>query len=217
MLITLANQKGGTGKTTLATNLAGAFAADHRRVVLVDIDPQRSALEWAETRPEAVPQIPVLSLQGTEDAWRRALAPLREAYEVIILDTGGRISPAVRYAVTVADFLLVPTLASLPDVRSTETFYQQIIQAVARDKAVYGGIVLNAVQGGTLLAKEAEAYLRERGFPVFTARLHQYIAFREAIGRGLTVQEYEPASKAARDLAHVYDELKEYCDGKQKA
>src|SRR5712691_4567947 len=72
-----------TGKTTLATNLAGAFAADHRRVVLVDIDPQRSALEWAETRPEAAPQIPVLSLQGTEDAWRRALAPLREAYEVI--------------------------------------------------------------------------------------------------------------------------------------
>ena len=45
MLITLANQKGGTGKTTLATNLAGAFAADRRRVVLVDIDPQRSALE----------------------------------------------------------------------------------------------------------------------------------------------------------------------------
>jgi chromosome partitioning protein len=123
MLITLANQKGGTGKTTLATNLAGAFAADRRCVVLVDIDPQRSALEWAETRPEAVPQIPVLSLQGAEDAWRRALAPLREAYEVIMLDTGGRISPAVRNAVSVADFLLVPTLASLPDVRSTETFY----------------------------------------------------------------------------------------------
>ena len=67
------------------------------------------------------------------------------------------------------------------------------------------------------MAKEAEAYLRERGFPVFTARLHQYIAFREAIGRGLTVREYEPTSKAARDLAHVYDELKEYCHGKQKA
>ena len=116
-----------------------------------------------------------------------------------------------------ADFLLVPTLASLPDVRSTETFYHQIIQAVARDKAVYGGIVLNAVQGGTLLAKEAEAYLRERGFPVFTARLHQYIAFREAIGRGLTVREYEPAGKAARDLAQVYEELQEYCDGNQKA
>src|SRR5207237_10295270 len=98
MLITLANQKGGTGKTTLATNLAEAFAADCRRVVLVDIDPQRSALEWAETRPEVVPQIPVLSLQGTEDTWRRALAPLRETYEVIILDTGGRISPSVRRA-----------------------------------------------------------------------------------------------------------------------
>ena len=217
MLITLANQKGGTGKTTLATNLAGAFAADHRRVVLVDIDPQRSALEWAETRPEVVPQILVLSLQGTEDTWRQALAPLRETYEVIILDTGGRISPSVRNAVSMADFLLVPTLASLPDVRSTETFYHQIIQAVAHEKVVYGGIVLNAVQAGTLLAKEAETYLRERGFPVFTACLHQYIAFREAIGRGLTVREYEPGSKAARDLVHVYDELKEHCDGQQKA
>ncbi len=85
MLITLANQKGGTGKTTLATNLAGAFAADRRRVVLVDIDPQRSALEWAETRPEAVPQIPVLSLQGAEDAWRRALAPPRSVWPISCL------------------------------------------------------------------------------------------------------------------------------------
>ena len=77
--------------------------------------------------------------------------------------------------------------------------------------------MLNAVQAGTLLAKEAESYLRERGFPVFTACLHQYIAFREAIGRGLTVREYEPGSKAARDLVQVYDELKEHCDGHQKA
>ena len=68
-----------------------------------------------------------------------------------------------------------------------------------------------------LLAKEAEAYLRERGFPVFTARLHQYIAFREAIGRGLTVREYEPTGKATCDLAQVYDELQEYCNGNQKA
>ena len=45
----------------------------------------------------------------------------------------------------------------------------------------------------------------------------KYIAFREAIGRGLTVREYEPAGKAARDLAQVYDELQEYCNGKQKA
>src|SRR5262245_66042824 len=126
MLITLANQKGGTGKTTLATNLAGAFAADHRRVVLVDIDPQRSALDWSETRPEAVPQIPVLSLQGTEDAWRHALAPLQEAYEVIIIDTGGRISPAVRNSVTVVDLLLVRILSLFLYVWGTVTVIQQL-------------------------------------------------------------------------------------------
>src|SRR5262249_6394735 len=190
-----ANQKGGTGKTTLATNLAGAFAADHRRVVLVDIDPQRSALEWAETRPEAVPQIPVLSLQGTEDAWRRALAPLREACEVIIIDTGGRISPAVRHAATVADLLLGPTLASLPHVRSTGTFYHQIIQAVARDKTVYGGIVLNAVQGGTLLAKEAEAYLRERGFQCLQHVSISILRFEKPLGAGLPSANMSPRAK----------------------
>src|SRR5262249_62422907 len=134
-----ANQKGGTGKTTLATNLAGAFAADHRRVVLVDIDPQRSALEWAETRPEAVPQIPVLSLQGTEDAWRRALAPLRGADEVIIIDTGVRSSPESPTQQFPEDFAPVSPLLPLPGIQDTEAHHPQINQERCGENADTAG------------------------------------------------------------------------------
>ena len=90
----------------------------------------------------------------------------------------------------------------------------RMVQAAFRDTATRRWSLW---AGKTLRLIPNSGYLRERGFPVFTTRLHQYIAFREAIGRGLTVREYEPAGKAARDLAQVYDELQEYCDGNQKA
>jgi chromosome partitioning protein len=209
MIITLANQKGGTGKTTLATNLAGTFAAQERRVVLVDTDPQQSALEWREMRPDTRPHVTVVYMRAADGVLERDLTPLSQQYDVVLVDTGGRIAPPVRSAVAVADFILVPTLPSRPDIVSTEAFYRQVIQEVSQRKAVYGGIVLNGVQARTLLSREAAAYLRERNLPLFEACLHQYAAFREAIGRGLTVREYDPGGKAAKDMTAVYNELVE--------
>jgi chromosome partitioning protein len=209
-LITLANQKGGTGKSTLATNLAGLFAAAGRRVVLVDADPQHTAIDWIGARVVAsVPVVDGTIVPGTPEALRRELAALRQQYDVVVVDTGGRVAPGVRQAVALADFVLVPTLPSLPDVRSTEAFYRQVLADVARERPLAGGIVLNGVQPATLLAREAEAYLRSTTLPVFQAVIRQYIAFREAIGRGLMVSEVEPHGHAARDMQALYEALEE--------
>ncbi len=209
MLIALANQKGGTGKTTLATNLAGLYAASGHRTVLADTDPQRTALDWCDQRPGELPRVTAAAVTGSEIKVRAALHRLDGHHDVVIVDAGGRISPAVRAVVRLADFLLVPTLASLPDIRSTEAFYHRVIGEVAASQDVYGAVVLNAVQAGTLLAREAVDYLRQSDLPLLDARLGQRVAFREAIGRGMTVAEYEPRGRAALEVAALLDELQE--------
>lgn len=208
-VITLANQKGGTGKTTLATNLAGHFATAGRRVVIADSDPQASALEWHAARAAHLPRVPVVEVPSRPEGFRWAMPLLQTDYDVILVDTGGRISPGVRQAVAMADFVLVPTLPSLPDVRSTEAFYQQVLANVAQGRTLAGGIVLNGVQPWTLLSREADDYLRSTSLPVFRAAVRQYQVLREAIGRGLTAYEVDAHSNAARDMQALFEELVE--------
>jgi chromosome partitioning protein len=206
-VITLANQKGGTGKTTLATNLAGCFARAGRRVVIADSDPQGSAMLWQATRPQALPRVPVSAVAQTPERLRLHLRALA-GYDIVLLDTGGRIAPGVRQAVALADFVLVPTLPSVPDVRSTEAFYRQVLAEIARTRPLAGGIVLNGMQPWTRLSREAEDYIRGTDLPVFGAVVRQYQSFREAFGRGLTVAELGE-SNAARDIQALCAELEE--------
>lgn len=211
MILTFAGQKGGTGKTTLATNVAGMLAAQGRRILLIDADPQRSAQQWMTSRPASLAQVGFEAVAGTPEAIRAAChAPAAQDADIVILDTGGRISPGVREAICRTDFLIIPVLPSLPDVRSTEAFYDKVLNDVARHRPLRGALVMNGMQRGVALCDEAYAYVRdETQLPLFDAVVHQYVAFRRAIGQGMTVAELEPSGRAAADMLTLLKELKE--------
>jgi cellulose biosynthesis protein BcsQ len=116
----------------------------------------------------------------------------------------------VREAIRLSDFVVIPLLPSLPDVRSTQRFYQGAIQEIASRRTLLGTLVLNAMQRGVGLCLEAEAYLRdETELPVCEVVVHQYVAFRRAIGLGQTVVELEPKSRAAHDMQALFDAIME--------
>jgi chromosome partitioning protein len=102
-IIAVVNQKGGTGKTTVATNLATLFAGEKGKVLLVDADPQQSALEWQRDRPTSLPQVPVIGPPAPN--LHREMPRLRTKYGVILIDGGGRVTAAARATVAVADFI----------------------------------------------------------------------------------------------------------------
>src|SRR3954469_439334 len=108
MMIVIAGEKGGSGKTTLATNLAVAQAA-RSPVLLVNCDPQESSPHWVEQRRLHHPEarlIPCVSMRGERIG--RDLESLEQAHETLILDTGGRDSAELRAALTVADIAVLP-------------------------------------------------------------------------------------------------------------
>jgi chromosome partitioning protein len=207
MIISAVNQKGGTGKTTVATNLAACFAAEGRDVLLIDADPQHSALDWHADRPADRP--PVQTIGVPVRNLHREIDPFRRKYEVILIDGGGRVNATARAAVMVSDFVIVPTLPSKPDILSTQDFFKDVIEDVATIRDVQGAVLINQLQAGTVVSRRSEEYLKSLGYPIFKTLLHQYVAYREAIAAGVSVIEYDQTSKAAQELAAFFDELKE--------
>ena len=208
MIIAVVSQKGGTGKTTVATNLAACYAAQGREVMLVDADPQHSALDWKADRPSMLPQVHALHLP--EKNLFQEVQHLCQTYDLMLIDGGGRITATARAAVAAADFLILPTLPSKFDLLSTEDFIQTVIHEVQTYKPVVaGGIVLNQLQAGTAIAKAASEHLETLGYPVFTTHLHLYVAYREAAATGQSVLEYDRHSKAAAEFAAFFAEVLE--------
>jgi chromosome partitioning protein len=207
MILAVVNQKGGTGKSTVATNIASCFAAEGREVLLIDADPQHTALDWRADRPDDQPLLQAIGLPIRN--LHQELEPFRRKYEVIIIDGGGRITATARAAVMASDFIIVPILPSKPDLLSTQDFFREVINEVTAVKDIQGAILINQVQTGTLINREVREHLKELHYPVFDTVLHLYVAYKEAMAAGLSVIEYDPKSKAAQEMAAFFHELEE--------
>jgi chromosome partitioning protein len=159
--ILVANPKGGSGKTTLATNVAGWLAGKRKDVVLRDLDPQRSALEWLQRRPELFPRIAGLERDGkhatkdSEHDWR-------------VVDTpAGLHGDELRDAVRRADAMLVPLTPSAFDMAAAAHFLTMIQEAKAIRKGELAlGIVAMRVDPRTVSAAELDQFLKAFEFPV---------------------------------------------------
>ena len=162
--ILVANPKGGSGKTTLATNIAGWLAGKRQRVALADTDPQRSATEWLARRPALFP--PIGGFEGeTRKKELKDVAP-----EWLVVDSpAGLHGDALRDAIRRADAMLVPISPSAFDMAATRHFLDAIADYKAvKEGDVAVGIVGMRVDARTRSAAELDEFLDGFDFPVVT-------------------------------------------------
>ena len=204
VVITIAQQKGGTGKTTLAANIAASFAAT-RRVALLDIDPQKSLSRWHVLR--LARRAPAAALAFSDiSGWRLAaeLERLKRDHDVVLIDSPPQLDTDARVAVRAADIVLVPIQPSLPDIWAAEGTL-----ALAGEERRAAHLVFNRVPSASRLRETIEADLAARRLPLLRAALGNRAGFAHAFAAGLGVTEAAPRSTAAAELRALLDELRE--------
>ena len=162
--ILIANPKGGSGKTTLATNIAGWLAGKRQRVALGDADSQRSATEWLARRPALFP--PIGGFTG--EMRKKELKDVAPAW-LVVDSSAGLHGEALRDAIRRADMLLVPVSPSAFDMAATQHFLEAIADyKPVREGGVAVGIVGMRVDARTRSAAVLDEFLEGLDFPVVT-------------------------------------------------
>jgi chromosome partitioning protein len=203
-IITIAQQKGGAGKTTLAAQLAVVWAGQGRRLALLDIDPQASLAAWAELRQARLGETGLGFEFAALSGWRAAEWIERHAREAdfVVVDSPPHAELEARIAVRAAGLVLVPLQPSPLDLWSTATTLR-----LAREEGRKVLAVLNRVPARSSLIETVVAELARDGVVVATARLGSRVAFAQAMARGRGVSETAPSGPAAAEIAALAAEI----------
>jgi len=194
-VITLAAQKGGAGKTTLAVHLAVQAHKAGERVVLVDTDPQGSATAWARARGEDAPVIVAATSSQLSDVMTAAR---NDGMTLVILDT----PPHAAAASTLADLVLVPVRPSAFDLAASGASAE-----IART-AKRAAFVLSACPSRAPEIMEARKALELQGLPVLDTEIGERRSYARAVASGRAVAEFEPAGRAAHEISQLWREIK---------
>ena len=198
MITVIGNLKGGSGKSTVAFNLAVWLAAHGERVSAFDLDPQRTLSDVAEVRSEEG-YTPLFSIHyGHADL----VADLRKKSGEVIVDIGTADMEAVNAALSIADRVLVPVAPSQADIWSTQRFLRMIrdVQGKKRSRVC---VFINRADTHPAITDSDEAEEALTGLPdaeLIHCRLHLRTAYRRSFSEGLGVFEMSPSSKAAKEF-----------------
>lgn len=195
-IILVANPKGGAGKTTIAVNLAGHYAASGRRTALFDLDRQQSALLWLARRPPQLPGISGFDVRDDDAALERA-----SGFDVAVIDApaalrGERLKEIVR----IADHAVIPVQPSVFDIDASAAFLERLgDQKSVRKARCQPALIGNRVQARARSARQLETFIASRGLPAL-GWLRDSQVYVQTAAAGITLFDL-PGRRQALDRA----------------
>lgn len=220
MIVSICNEKGGSGKSSIAINLAVYLGSIGEKVLLVDADPQQSVAVFNRLREEA-------GLEPTFDYAVSDLSPkkvdineLTEKYDCIIVDTGGRDSSEMRNAIVLSDLIIVPTSPTSDiDIAVVEKMIHLFDEAKKFNTKSKALITLSRATPNTFLTKKIEiskSYLRgllkgKERVSLLKSTIYEREAFSKALSSGMGITEFvDDKHKAYQDFMSFFKELEKY-------
>lgn len=205
IIISVLNQKGGSGKTTISSNLAQALALDGHKVLLVDSDPQGSLRDWNEANGGEL--LPVVGLD--RETLPKDLKAVSDGYEFVIIDGAPQIAKMSAAAVKAANLVLIPVQPSPYDIWACADLVDIITarQEVTEGKPLAYFLISRAIKN-TKLGLEIKQALVDYELPVMKAFTTQKVAYPTTASEGQTVFN-EPGCSAAREITAIKNEVME--------
>jgi chromosome partitioning protein len=198
-IIAVANQKGGSGKTTVSMQLAGAIARRGNKVLVVDADPQGTATRWAASAEDEHPfPASVVGLSAASAKVHREVKKFIDDYNYIIIDCPPAAdSPVPQSALLIADLVLVPLIPSPLDMWAAVGIRQVIANVSDLNEGLKSRLVLNQCQPNTTLTQETLEVLPEFGIELANAQLRHRQVYRQSAVFGQTVHDFGGKASAA--------------------
>lgn len=206
MIIAVLNQKGGVGKTTLSVNLAAALALSGQRVLLIDADPQGSALDWQAARTGAS-LFPVAGI--AKPTLHKDIPGLASGYGHVVIDGPPRVNELAKSAILAANLILIPVQPSPYDVWAAEEIVKLIQEVALYKEGLRSLFVVTRKIGNTAIGRDVANALKEYPFPLAATAIGQRVVYAESAASGLSVLEAEPKGMAAKEIRSLIRELLE--------
>lgn len=204
-VIAVLNQKGGAGKTTIATHLARALQLDGADVLLVDSDPQGSARDWAAVREDQ--PVPVVGID--RPTIERDLKSVARK-DFVVIDGAPQAHDLAVSAIKAAQFILIPVQPSPYDIWATADLVELVKQRIElTDGALRAAFVISRAIKNTKIGEEITEALSGYGLPVLASRVTQRVIYPGTAASGITVFDKEPQGEAAEEIRALAAELKQ--------
>lgn len=209
MIIAFLNQKGGVGKTTLATQVAGELAARDRSVIVVDADPQGSALDWSQRRHQKGLRRTFGVVGLARETLHIEVPQLAKGVDHVIIDGPPRATALTRSAMLAADVIVIPVQPSPYDVWASGEIVSLVKEARIFRPGLQATFAINRRITGTVIGREARPALTNHPYPTLATEVHQRVAFADSATAGRLVSEYCAASPAAFEVGSLASEVME--------
>lgn len=183
-VISILGQKGGSGKTTLATNLAAGLIREGHKTVIIDTDPQQSAMEWSKNSPES--SIPVFGV--VEKDLKTSLSAIDPSYSFAILDGTGKLELKTSASIRLSDLILIPVQPSPYDVWACAELAETIrFRRESNDGLPKAYFVISRQRSNTKLSREVGDAIVEYCLPVFSSGTTDREVYKQSASSGLSV------------------------------
>lgn len=204
-VIAVLNQKGGSGKTTIATHLARALQLDGASVLLVDSDPQGSARDWAAVQEDN--PITVVGIdRATIDRDLKAIGHK----DFVVIDGAPQASDLAISAIKAASFILIPVQPSPYDIWATADLVELVKQRIeVTDGKLQAAFVVSRAIKGTRIGTEITEALTGYGLPVLESRITQRVSYPGTAAAGTTILDADPDGDGAREIRALMNEIKQ--------
>jgi len=206
LIISFLNQKGGVGKTTLAIHVADSLSRKDKKVLLVDADPQASALDWAENS-ENGNRFSVVGLP--KKTLRSELRTIETDYDYIIVDGPPRVHEIAMAAIAASDLIVIPVQPSPFDVWSLKDIIDLVNEVKTINENLKTVLVINRKIVNTAIGRDVVNALADYNFPILNTAICQRVAYAESIGMGQTVLHTNSDSKASEEIQALTNEILE--------